>query len=203
MLINPVEIEKKSFEIINNEIKKYSIEKKNMETITRIIHTTSDFDYANITEIHEDAIDRGINAIRNGYNIYVDTNMIYAGINKKRLETFGSKVYSFIDDEEVIEIAEERGTTRSIVGIEFAAEDPSIRVFVIGNAPTALFKLNELILNNKIKPELIIGVPVGFVGAEDSKEEIKKRGIPYIITNGKKGGSTVAVAIINSLIYKA
>jgi precorrin-8X/cobalt-precorrin-8 methylmutase len=203
LIINPVEIEKKSFEIINKEIKKYSIEKKNMETITRIIHTTTDFDYANITEIHEDAIDKGINAIRNGYNIYVDTNMIYAGINKKKLETFGSKIYSFIDDEEVIEIAEERGTTRSIVGIEFAAKDPSIRVFVIGNAPTALFKLNELIINNKIKPELIIGVPVGFVGAEESKEEIKKRGIPYIVTNGKKGGSTVAVAIINSLINQA
>lgn len=203
MIINPVEIEKKSYEIINKEIKKYSIEKKNLETITRIIHTTTDFDYASITEIHEDAIEKGINAIRNGCNIYVDTNMVYAGINKKRLESFGSKVYSFIDDDEVIELAEKNGITRSIIGIELAAEDPWTKIFVIGNAPTALFKLNELIKKHKIKPELIIGVPVGFVGAEESKEEIKKRGIPYIVTNGKKGGSTVAVAIINSLIKQA
>ncbi len=203
MLINPLEIEKKSFEIITKEIKNYSIEKKNMETITRIIHTTCDFDFASITEIHKDAIDRGINAIRKGYNIYVDTNMIQAGINKKKLESFGSKVYTFIDDEEVIELAEEKGITRSIIGIELAAEDTWTKIFVIGNAPTALFKLNELIIEDKIKPELIIGVPVGFVGAEESKEEIKKRGIPFIVTNGKKGGSTVAVAIINSLINQA
>ncbi|MCP4136034.1 MAG: precorrin-8X methylmutase [bacterium] len=201
MIKNPALIERKSFEIISSELE-YEIIKENEPTIIRIIHTTADFEYAKITEIHEGAIQRGKKAIEKGCGIYADTNMICAGINKGKLKEFNSEVYSLVSDNAVKEEARERGVTRSVVGMEKACKDTNTKVFVIGNAPTALFTLKEIIDSGRVKPELVVAVPVGFVGAEESKEEIKKAGVPYIVTNGRKGGSTVAVAIVNSLLYQ-
>jgi precorrin-8X/cobalt-precorrin-8 methylmutase len=202
MITDPLEIEKKSFEIITKELGDFEIEEDYRDIIKRVIHATADFEYAKIIEFHPQALKSGIAALKNGCKIYVDTRMTYSGINKRVLKEFSSKVYTFIDDKFVIEDARARGITRSIVGIEKACEDLNTKIFVIGNAPTALIKLKELIEEKKIKPNLVIGVPVGFVGAAESKEDIKKTDIPYIVTRGRKGGSTVAVSIVNAILYR-
>ncbi|OHD26763.1 MAG: precorrin-8X methylmutase [Spirochaetes bacterium GWC1_27_15] len=201
MIINPKEIEKKSFEIITKELGHLNIPKEYDPIIKRVIHTTADFDYGRILEFHKDSIKNCVDAIKGRCKIYCDTKMIIAGVNKNELQKFGSEIYSFIDDPEVVSQSKETRITRSIIGIEKACKDKNTKIFVIGNAPTALFKLKELILQKVINPKLIIGVPVGFVGASESKEEIKETSVPYIVTNGRKGGSTVAVAILNAIIY--
>lgn len=201
MIDNPQRIEQLSFEIIERELQK-KIPLEFEPTIKRIIHATADFEYAQITEIHHNAIASGIEAIKSGHSIYADTNMVYSGIHKQGLEKCGARVYALVSDDSVIREARTRGITRSIVAIEKACADHKTKVFVIGNAPTALDALKKSIDRGEARPLLIIGVPVGFVGAAESKEEIKKTGIPYIITRGRKGGSTVAVAIVNSLIYQ-
>ena len=203
IITNPREIEEKSFEIIKKELagKNIYVNPEFDFIIHRIIHTTADFNFAEITEIHKDAFSSIVTAIENGCSIYADTNMIVAGVNKKKLEEYGSSIYALVNDEEIIAKSRETGLTRSIIGMEQASEDNKTKIFLIGNAPTALFKLSELIQKGTVKPACIIGVPVGFVGALESKEEIKKRDIPYIITNGRKGGSTVAVAILNAILY--
>jgi precorrin-8X/cobalt-precorrin-8 methylmutase len=128
--------------------------------------------------------------------------MIRAGVNKDKLEKFNSEVYTLIADDGVAAEAKERGVTRSIVGIEKACKDSRTKIFAIGNAPTALFSLMEMIRKGETRPDLVIGVPVGFVGAAESKKEFKSSGVPYIITNGRKGGSTIAVAALNAMIYQ-
>ena len=197
----PMDIEKRSFEIITEELGEKTFDYKTGNVIKRVIHTTGDFEYADLIEIHSDAIDVGIEVLKRGCNIYADTQMVMAGINKRRLKELGGEVINFVHDEDVINESKERGITRSMVSIEKASRDEKIKIYAIGNAPTALFKLKDLIENEKIKrPDLIIGVPVGFVGAEESKEIIKKLGIPYIVVKGRKGGSPVAAAIINALL---
>jgi precorrin-8X/cobalt-precorrin-8 methylmutase len=170
--------------------------------VKRVIHTTADFDYARILEFGNNPVEKGLESLKKGAKIYADTKMIIAGVNKDILKKLDCEINSFVDDEEVVIEAKTRGVTRSIVGIEKAFSYEKTNIFIIGNAPTALYKLKELIEKNGRKPDLIIGVPVGFVGAAESKEEIKKTGVPYIVTNGRKGGSTVAVAILNALIYQ-
>ena len=201
MIVDPGVIEKKSFEIITSELKS-EIKQEFRPTILRMIHTTADFDYADITEIHPDAIRNGIRSIRMGKKIYADTNMVFSGINKKVLMNYNCEVYTLVADDEVKKEAEARGVTRSIVAVETAVKHGDTGIFVIGNAPTALFTLKRLIDEGAVKPDLVIGVPVGFVGAAESKEEIKHAGVPYIVTNGRKGGSNVAAAIVNSIIYQ-
>lgn len=201
MIENPEEIEKRSFEIIAEEID-FEVPEELKPLVFRIIHTTADFEYAKILEIFPGAIQKGMKAIMNGCKIYADTNMIKAGINKKILEKYNSEVYTLITDEEVIAEAKERGVTRSIVGIEKACRDSRTKIFAIGNAPTALFTLRDKIRNGETKPDLVIGVPVGFVGAAESKEEFKNSGVPYILTKGRKGGSTIAVAALNAIMYQ-
>jgi precorrin-8X/cobalt-precorrin-8 methylmutase len=195
-------IEEKSFEIITKELGDKTFEEKTGKVIKRMIHATADFEYAEITEIHKDAIEKGMEALKNGSFIYTDTKMAMSGINKKTLAKFGGEVYCLVDDEEVIKEAQERGVTRSIVAMEKACLNEKTKIFVIGNAPTALFTLVEFIKEGKVKPELIVGVPVGFVGAAESKETVRDINIPYIITRGRKGGSTIAAAIINALLYQ-
>jgi precorrin-8X/cobalt-precorrin-8 methylmutase len=202
MILDPNEIEKRSFEIITQELGHLKIDEKYQAIIKRVIHTTADFEYGRIIQIHNKAIENGINALKKGIRIYTDTKMIIAGVNKKKLEKLNCEIYSYIDDETVGETAKQKNLTRSIVGIEKAFADKKTKIYVIGNAPTALVRLKELIEKENKKPDLIIGVPVGFVGAEESKEEIKKLDIPYIVTNGRKGGSTVAVAILNAILYQ-
>lgn len=198
---NPYEIEKKSFEIITKELKNKIFPEDIDKVIKRIIHTTADFQYADITLISDNALKSAKTAIKNGVNIITDTKMAMAGINKKKLSKYGGKVFNYVSDNDVIEIAKQERVTRSIIAMRKAIKENPTGIFVIGNAPTALFELIKQIKDNKIKPSLVVGVPVGFVGAAESKEELMKLEIPYIVTRGRKGGSTVAAAIINAILY--
>jgi precorrin-8X/cobalt-precorrin-8 methylmutase len=200
-LTDGLEIEKKSFEIIGLELGDRLPDGRERKIITRIIHATADFDYAGITRIHPRAIDAGLAALKSGCAIYVDTRMILAGINTGALRRHGASACCLNDDEGVKREALERGVTRSIVAMEKACAERKAAIFIIGNAPTALFTLVGLVEKKSIAPQLIIGVPVGFVGAAESKEALRKLDIPYILTEGRKGGSTVAVAIANALMY--
>jgi len=199
--LNPNAIESKSFEIITAELGHLHLDESTAAIVKRVVHTTADFDYARITEIHPNAVASAKAALLKGCRIYSDTRMIQAGVSRPALAKLGCELYTYIDDEEVARQSKEQGITRSILGINKAAEDINTAIYVIGNAPTALVRLYELIESKAIAPALIIGVPVGFVGAAESKELIKQTSIPYIVTNGRKGGSTVAVSILNAILY--
>ncbi|MGL4687646.1 MAG: precorrin-8X methylmutase [Fusobacteriaceae bacterium] len=201
----PENIEKRSFEIITEEMGDLALkyQENQLPVIKRVIHTTGDFDYANLMEFKNNAVESGKEALKKGFDIYCDTQMIANGLSKKTLEKFGIKAYSLVSDEEVAKIAKERKVTRSIVGIEKAAKDKNTKIFLIGNAPTALFRLKELIDSGEIeKPALIVGVPVGFVGAAESKTIFENSDIPYITVKGRKGGSTIAVGILHGILYQ-
>lgn len=198
----PEEIEKRSFEIISDELKNKNINPENELIIKRVIHTTADFDYADNLCFSNKAVIKGIDAIKNGAHIITDTNMVMAGINKTKLSVFGGKVHCFISDREVADRAKKMNITRASVSMEYSLKINKPLIFAIGNAPTALIKLKELIDNNKIQPELIIGVPVGFVNVVESKEIILNCNVNYIVAKGRKGGSNVAAAICNALIYQ-
>ncbi|WP_427338810.1 precorrin-8X methylmutase [Caloranaerobacter sp. DY30410] len=198
---NPYEIEKKSFEIITKELGSKIFPEDIGKIIKRIIHTTADFEYADITVIKEGALDRAKVAIKNGTNIITDTKMAMAGINKRKLSEYGGQVFNYVADEDVAQEAKKEGVTRSIVAMRKAIKENPKGIFVIGNAPTALFELVKQVKEGKAIPSLIVGVTVGFVGAAESKEELLKLDVPYIVTRGRKGGSTVAAAIINAILY--
>jgi precorrin-8X/cobalt-precorrin-8 methylmutase len=201
IILNPADIETRSFEIITEELGHLNLSPELAPIVKRVVHTTADFDYARITEIQSGAVASAVAALVAGCKIYSDTRMIIAGVSKPMLKKLNCELYTYVDDAGVAAQSKEKGLTRSILGIEKAVEDPDTGIFVIGNAPTALVRLGELIQEGKVRPALVIGVPVGFVGASESKEFIKKTGVPYIVTNGRKGGSTVAVAILNALLY--
>ena len=198
----PMDIEKRSFEIIEEELgeKINSFTEAEKPVVKRIIHTTADFEYADLLDIENDAINSGMEALKAGCRIYCDTNMIVNGLSKNILEKFSVKAYSLVSDEETVKEAKERGVTRSIVGMEKALKDKDTKIFLIGNAPTALYTLLENMKENM--PKLIVGVPVGFVGASESKEELSKYDVPYIRIRGRKGGSTVAVSILHGILYQ-
>ncbi|MDK2810567.1 MAG: precorrin-8X/cobalt-precorrin-8 methylmutase [Petroclostridium sp.] len=198
---DPKAIEARSFEIITETLGQRDFTDREAKIIKRVIHTTADFEYADILEISQGAVEIGLNEIKKGSNIITDTKMAYSGINKTVLEKFGGEVHCFISDEEVAHAAKMKGITRAMASMDVAVQNPKNKIFAIGNAPTALFRLKELIEEGKAMPSLIIGVPVGFVNVVESKEAIKELGIPYIISNGRKGGSTVAAAIVNALLY--
>lgn len=202
----PMDIEKRSFEIIEAEMgdNKNRFKSHEMPVVKRAIHTTADFNYGDIIEFSDSFMENASKAILEGCKIYCDTNMIVNGLSKKNLDRFGCTAYTLVSDPIVAKEAKERGVTRSIVGIEKAALDPETKIFVIGNAPTALFTLLEMIDKKETTtPNLVIGVPVGFVGAAESKEELAKREeIPYVLTKGRKGGSTVAVSILHGILYQ-
>lgn len=201
--MKPEEIEKKSFEIITEIIGDRKISKENEMVIKRVIHTSADFDYIDNLVFSDNAVSIMKNIIRNGVTIVTDTKMAKAGINKKALSKLNGEVHCFIDNEEVAMISKSKGTTRSAVSVEYAFQ--SIKaplIFVIGNAPTSLIKLYEIIKEGKFKPSFIIGVPVGFVNVVESKELIMSLDIPHIISKGRKGGSNVAAAICNAIIYE-
>lgn len=201
----PQDIEKRSFEIIGEELgdKINKFDEATLPVIKRVIHTTADFEYADLIEFMNDAINSGKEALKKGCKIYCDTNMIVNGASKMVLSKFNCEAYCLVADSEVAKEAKEKGVTRSIVGMEKAAKDSNTKIFLIGNAPTALYQLKEMIERNEIeKPALVVGVPVGFVGAAESKEAFKSLGIPYITINGRKGGSTVAVSILHGILYQ-
>lgn len=197
---NPGMIEEKSFEIIESEMGDHSFNEEELKIVKRVIHTTADFEYANLLEMSEDFIDKAKEVLKNSPLIYTDTNMAKQGINKKALEKLNGSVECFVSLEEVYKIAKEKEITRSMAAVEKASKD-GVNIYVFGNAPTALFKLREMILNDLVKPDLIIAVPVGFVGAKESKEGLDDLKIPYITVKGRKGGSTVAASIVNALMY--
>lgn len=201
-LRNPEAIEVKSMEIIDRGMLANDLGEQELNVVKRTIHTTGDFDYQNIIKIKDGSIPAGISAIKSGCRIVTDTKMAFSGINKRSLEAAGCKIDCYISEEEIFKIAKERQITRSMAAMDFAAE-AGVDIFVIGNAPTALFRIGELINEGRVSPRLIVGVPVGFVGAAESKEYIRGFNIPSITTVGTKGGSNVAAAIMNALIYMA
>lgn len=197
----PGDIEKRSFEIITEELGHINMPKAYEHIIKRVVHTTADYEYARLVEISPNAIESAQKALKKGCGIYADTNMIIAGTSKPALKRFNCDIYSYVSDEDVINKSKEQNLTRSILGINKTAEEEKTEIYVIGNAPTALVRICELIEAKKINPALVIGVPVGFVGAAESKEMLMKYDVPYITVKGRKGGSTVAVAILNALMY--
>jgi precorrin-8X/cobalt-precorrin-8 methylmutase len=199
----PNEIEQRSFEIITEEIGDVYLDDQIAPIVKRVIHTSADFEYLHNLCFSEQAVDKALEAIRRGTDIITDTNMALSGINKAALAKSGGKAYCFMADEDVARKAVEKGSTRASISMEKAAEMGKPLIFAIGNAPTALIKLDELIRNHQVEPALIIGVPVGFVNVVESKELIMKSGVPFIVARGRKGGSNVAAAIVNALLYMA
>ncbi len=200
--IKPMDIEKRSFEIITQILGDRKLDPENELVIKRAIHTTADFDYADNLMFSDHAVRKGIAALRSGCDIVTDTQMARAGINKTILGKLGGEVHCFMSDPDVAAEAKERGVTRAIVSMERAANLSRPCIFAIGNAPTALVSLYEQIQEGKISPALIIGVPVGFVNVVESKELIMTADVPYIVARGRKGGSNVAAAICNAMLYQ-
>ncbi|MBO5473022.1 MAG: precorrin-8X methylmutase [Lachnospiraceae bacterium] len=199
-VIPPAEIERQSFEIIERELP-HPLDPVQAPIIKRVIHTTADFGYADSLCFSEHAIEKAREAIRCGAGIITDTNMAKAGINRSRLRNYGGEVHCFMADEDVAAEAKARGVTRASVSMEKSAMMGENYIYAIGNAPTALIRLYELIEEGKLHPYLIIGVPVGFVHVVEAKELIMKAPAPYIVARGRRGGSNVAAAICNALIY--
>ena len=203
--IKPADIEKRSFEIITEILGDRKLDPENELVIKRAIHTTADFDYAENLVFSPHAVKRGIEALKAGCDIVTDTQMAKSGINKTILAALGGQVHCFMSDEDVAAEAKERGVTRAIVSMERAARlerQGKPLIFAIGNAPTALICLWEMIDREEIQPALIIGVPVGFVNVVESKELIIGSPIPHIVARGRKGGSNVAAAIVNAMLYQ-
>ena len=201
--IKPMEIEARSFEIITQILGDRVLDPENELVIKRAIHTTADFDYADNLVFSEHAVKTGIEALRAGCDIVTDTQMAKAGINKTILASLGGEVHCFMSDADVAAEAKARGVTRAFVSMEKAARLQKPCIFAIGNAPTALAALEELMEADALRPALIIGVPVGFVNVVESKELIlAQHRAPYIIARGRKGGSNVAAAICNALLYQ-
>ena len=200
----PEEIERRSFQIIGEELENRGILlPREQEMITkRAIHATADLDYVRTLCYSEDAVATVKRLIQNGADIVTDTNMALAGINKKALAAFGGEAHCFMALEETARLAKERGTTRAAVSMELAAELEKPVVFAIGNAPTALIQLYEMIERGAFRPAFIIGVPVGFVNVETAKELIMETDVPYIVNRGRKGGSNVAAAVCNAVLYE-
>mgnify|MGYP000766564500 FL=1 len=205
--MKPMDIEKRSFAIITELLGDRRLDPENELVIKRVIHTTADFDYVDNLAFSDHAVQKAIAALRAGCDIVTDTQMAKAGINKTILASLGGEVHCFMSDADVAAEAKERGVTRAFVSMERAVALPKPCIFAIGNAPTALFSLEALMEAGKLHPALIIGVPVGFVNVVESKERLfavcEKHDVPAIVAMGRKGGSNVAAAICNALIYSA
>lgn len=199
--ILPADIEKRSMEIIEEELGEIQLPAAEKNIIKRVIHTSADFEYARTLRFSSDAVSKGLAALRQGCTIVTDTNMAYMGISQRGLETLHSTKVCFMADADVARMAKTQGTTRAVACMDKACAIRGPLIIAVGNAPTALLRLDELIRAGKIHPDLIIGVPVGFVNVVYAKEIIMQSGVPYIVAKGRKGGSTIAAAICNALIY--
>ena len=197
--LKPEDIESKSFEIIEAEAPEHDWAPEAWTIVRRMIHTSADFEYVTGTRIHESAIEAGVKAINGGRAIFTDTRMAQAGISKARLSPFGVKTDCLIDHPDVADQAKKTGTTRAAAAVDLAADRVEGGIYVVGNAPTALFHLLELIKDGRAKPGLVIGLPVGFVNAAESKEALLDCPVPYVTNVGRKGGSNVAAAVVNAL----
>lgn len=200
--VKPDEIEKRSFEIIASELP-HPLDPALAPVIMRVIHTSADFEYADSLAFSENVIANAVAALRRGVSIVTDTNMAKAGIDKGRLKALGGEVYCFMADADIAETAKKGGITRARAAVDKAAAMGEPLIFAVGNAPTALLRLCELKASGRFSPELVIGLPVGFVNVVESKEELIRSGIPYIAARGRKGGSNVAAAVCNALLRVA
>ncbi len=199
---NPQKIEERSFEIITEELGNKVFPELIAPMVKRIIHTTADFEYADLLEILNNGYGSGLEALKQGKKIYADTRMIQVAVNKKALGMHGIEIVNYVHDPDVVLEAKERGVTRSTVSMEKAIKDNNVGIFAIGNAPTALYTLIEKVQAGVVNPALIIGAPIGFVGAAESKEALNQINSPIIRINGRKGGSPVVAAILNAMLYQ-
>jgi len=201
--MRPQEIEDLSFKIIEQEAGHHSFNKYQWPIVRRMIHTSADFEYMKTIQFYPDAIQKGIKAIQKGCQIFTDTNMARVGIRKKEIHEFGGKVDCLIADKAVADKAKDTGTTRALAAVDMACDRMKDGIYVVGNAPTALLRLIELIKDKKASPALVIGFPVGFVNAAESKDELMRLDFPYITNKGRKGGSNIAASIVNALAIMA
>lgn len=199
---NPGEIEKKSMEIIEKEVAAIlPADPLERAVVRRIIHTTGDTEIVPLINFSKGAAKAGHKALRKGAKVFTDVNMLASGISKKAISRFGGEVLCSIADSEVIQKAKEDGKTRASTAMRLWGGKLNGQIVAIGNAPTALFELLQLAEEDAVRPALVVGIPVGFVGAAESKEELKKSGLPYITVTGTRGGSNIAAAIVNALLY--
>lgn len=205
-IVKPEDIEKRSMEIITSELGGRAWPEPEFSIVKRCIHTSADFDYADNLCFSENAAQLGVEALKRGAHIVTDTRMAWSGINKKKLASFGGEAHCFMSDEDVAAEAKEKGCTRAAICMERGAALPGEVIFAVGNAPTALIRLYEMIEEGRVKPALIIGAPVGFVNVVESKELImeigQKAGVPFIVPKGRKGGSNIAATICNAMLYQ-
>ena len=201
--MKPQEIEDLSFKIIEKEALNHNFNQKQWNIVRRMIHTSADFEYIDPVKFSQDAVKKGIEAIKNGCSIFTDTNMARVGIRKKETSLYGCSVNCLIADKDVAKNAKKAQTTRAVAAVDMACDKMKNGIYVIGNAPTALLRLIELIKAKKARPALIIGFPVGFVNAAESKDELMATGFTYITNKGRKGGSNIAASIINALAIMA
>jgi len=201
--MKPQEIEDLSFEIIEQEAGTHNFTEDQWPVVRRMIHTSADFEYMETIRFSPNAVQKGIEAIQSGCRIFTDTNMASVGIRKKEIQEFGGDVNCLIANKDVAKTAKETGTTRALAAVDMACDDMKDGIYVVGNAPTALLRLIELVNEEKANPALIIGMPVGFVNAAESKEELLTLDFPYITNKGRKGGSNVAASIVNALSIMA
>ncbi|MFD0676402.1 MULTISPECIES: precorrin-8X methylmutase [unclassified Paenibacillus] len=203
LTVQPQEIEEESFRMITDELGEHPFTEEQYPVVQRVIHASADFDLGRSLVFHRDAIQAGIQAVRAGKPIVADVQMVQVGISKPRLAKFGGDVKVYISDPDVMEEAKRLNTTRAIISIRKAILESDGAIYAIGNAPTALLELIRLVKEGAAKPGLVIGVPVGFVSAAESKEELAKLDIPFITNIGRKGGSPVAVATVNAISLMA
>lgn len=201
--MKPQQIEDLSFKIIEEEAGDHGFDDQQWPIVRRVIHTSADFEYIQTIRFSEKAIEKGIQAIKSGCRIFTDTNMARVGIRKKEISEYGGQVDCLIAEATVAEKAKLDGTTRALAAVDMACEKIDGGIYVVGNAPTALLRLIELIRDKKASPALVIGFPVGFVNAAESKAELLGVDIPFITNVGRKGGSNVAAAIVNALCIMA
>lgn len=201
--VQPQEIEDKSFQIITEELGEHPFTEEQFPVVQRVIHASADFELGRSLVFHPDAVRAGIEAIRSGKIVVADVQMVQVGISKQRIEKFGGQVKVYISDKDVMEEAKRLNTTRAIISMRKAVKEAEGGIFAIGNAPTALLELIRLVKEGEAKPGLIIGMPVGFVSAAESKEELAKLDVPFITNIGRKGGSPVTVAAVNALSLMA
>lgn len=201
-ITKPMEIERRSMEIIAPHLAGLNLNEAETKVYSRLIHAAGDVEYAPLIHIHPQAIEAAQKALQSGCDIYTDVEMVRTGINKRKLATFGGEVHCLIADPEIAEIAKQEGITRSMAAMRHFGKALEGSIVAIGNAPTALFEVLRLMEEEGVRPACIVGIPVGFVGAADSKEAVRQQNlVPYITVEGTKGGSPIAAAAINAIMY--
>lgn len=201
LTIKPYEIEERSFEIIDSEVPEpRPFEGAQWEIVRRMIHTSADFEMLSLVKFHPSAVDAGIKALLDGCIVVTDTNMARAGITSGRMDRLGCRVECFMKDERVRQIASDQGITRAHAAVDLACPHLDGGIYVVGNAPTALMRLLDYVKEKRCSPSLIVGMPVGFVNAAESKDALMmQEDVPYITIKGRKGGSALAAAVVNQL----